>query len=72
MNGELAITASPCADCKCGSLCHWDDLATPPPNDTPAQWAIKAVGIECQRCPCTGYKLAVTKKVGPVGGQRGE
>ncbi len=72
MTWEDPITAAPCADCKCGSLCHWDDLATPPPRDTATEWAVKAVGIECQRCPCKGYKLAVVKPKEPVGGQRGE
>lgn len=53
---ELLIYASPCAGCGCGSYCHWDDVTTPPQGMTATEWATIASGIECQRCPCKGYK----------------
>ena len=55
MYGEIAITAWPCEKCACGSLCHWDDLATPPQGASALEWALVAAGIPCQRCPCKGY-----------------
>jgi hypothetical protein len=60
---EPAITASPCGYCGCGSLCHWDDLRTPPQGATAADWAVAADRdrIECQRCPdCGGYRIPGT------------
>lgn len=58
-HAEVAITASPCADCGCGSLCHWDDLRTPPHKATAAEWALLAGRVPCQRCPkCKkGYRI---------------
>jgi hypothetical protein len=59
---EPAITASPCGDCRCGSLCHWDDLRTPPQGASAADWAVAADRdrIPCQRCPCKGYRIPGT------------
>lgn len=57
-----ATTAFPCASCRCGSLCHWDDDNTPTEKtstaETAAAWAQIARGVDCQRCPkCpSGYQ----------------
>lgn len=59
-NAAAPIYAAPCADCRCGSLCHWDDLRTPPQNAKAADWAVAADRdrLGCQRCPkCKGYRI---------------
>lgn len=58
-NASAPIYAAPCAGCRCGSLCHWDDLRTPNNGAKAEDWAIVADrdGIECQRCPCKGYRF---------------
>lgn len=58
-NPDAAIYEAPCASCRCGSLCHWDDIRTPPPRATGVAWAARAEReeIECQRCPCKAYKI---------------
>jgi hypothetical protein len=58
-HADLPIYAAPCADCRCGSLTHWDDLRTAPMGTTAADWAVAADRdrLECQRCPCKGYRL---------------
>lgn len=61
---DALVLQSPCADCGCGSLCHWDDLATPGQGQTAADWAIDAHAlalIECQRCPCKSYRIVNSK-----------
>lgn len=62
-NPTLPIYAAPCAECRDGSLCHWDDENTPGAGVTAEQWAPVAAGalIECQRCPCTGYRRVESK-----------
>lgn len=59
-HADLPIYAAPCADCRCGSLCHWDNMRTPNQGAGAADWAIAADRdrIECQRCPkCKGYRI---------------
>lgn len=60
---DAPIYASPCAACRCGSLCHWDDENTPSSRATAEEWATVAAGagIECQRCPCKGYRILNSK-----------
>ena len=57
---DALVLQAPCADCSCGSLCHWDDLRTPNEGAAAADWALAADRdrIGCQRCPkCEGYRL---------------
>jgi len=60
---DSPIYAAPCAECRCGSLCHWDDLRTPNQGAASADWAVPADRdrLECQRCPCKGYRIGTTK-----------
>lgn len=63
-NADAAIYAAPCVDCRCGSLCHWDDLRTPNEGANAEDWAVAADQdrLECQRCPkCKGYRIAKDK-----------
>ena len=59
---EPLILDAPCASCGCGSYCHWDDLHTPRQNMSPLEWSLLAKGVECQRCPCKGYRLTPQKQ----------
>lgn len=63
-HADLPIYAAPCAECRCGSLCHWDDENTPGSGVTAEEWAPVAAGalIECQRCPCQGYRRVESKR----------
>jgi len=60
------VIAAPCANCGCGSYCHWDDLHTPPQGMKPVEWMLLCKGIECQRCPCKGYALVKSSNRGKV------
>lgn len=58
-HAQLPIYAAPCAACRCGSLCHWDDLRTPNDDAKAEDWALAADQdrLPCQRCPCKGYRF---------------
>ncbi len=54
---DALVLQAPCAECGCGSVCHWDDLNLPPEGSTPEAWALMATWVPCQRCPCKGYTI---------------
>lgn len=56
---EIAISATPCEKCGCGSLCHWTDLEVPGQGMKSVEWGNVAEGIPCQRCLCKGYRMKV-------------